>query len=87
MHSSLLRYDKEKFYDTGPRTDFYKTFYLFLKYRKLARLVLTVISTPGACIIKLITAVIYGFHNQLECLTLNIRLCWEGLPGTNTLAY
>ncbi len=25
---------------------------------------------PGACIIKLITAVIYGFRNRLECLSL-----------------
>ena len=24
---------------------------------------------PGACIIKLITAVIYGFRNKLECLS------------------
>jgi hypothetical protein len=40
-----------------------------------------------ACIIKLITAVIYGFHNKLECLSLNARLGWKGLPGTNTLAY
>jgi hypothetical protein len=42
---------------------------------------------PGACIIKLITAVIYAFHNKLECLSLNTRLGWKGLPGTNTLAY
>ncbi len=27
-------------------------------------------TTPGACIIKLITAVIYGFRNKLECLSL-----------------
>jgi hypothetical protein len=38
-------------------------------------------------IIKLITAVIYGFRNKLECLSLNTRLGWRGLPGTNTLAY
>jgi hypothetical protein len=25
---------------------------------------------PGACIIKLITAVIYGFCNKLDCLSL-----------------
>jgi hypothetical protein len=25
---------------------------------------------PGACIIKLITAVIYGFRNKLECFSL-----------------
>ncbi len=35
----------------------------------------------GACITILITAVIYGFRNKLECLNL------KGLPGTNTLAY
>jgi hypothetical protein len=27
-------------------------------------------SSSGACILKLITAVIYGFHNKLECLSL-----------------
>jgi hypothetical protein len=43
--------------------------------------------TPGTCIIKLIMGVIYGFHNKLECLTLNPRLGWKGLSGTNTLAY
>jgi hypothetical protein len=43
--------------------------------------------TSGACIIKLITAVIYGVRNKLECLSLNTRLGWKGLPGTNTLAY
>jgi hypothetical protein len=42
--------------------------------------------TPGACIIKLITAVIYGFHNKPEPLSLNTKLDWKGLPGTNTLA-
>jgi hypothetical protein len=40
---------------------------------------------PGAFIIKLITAVIYGFRNKLECLSLNPRLGWKGLPGTNKL--
>ncbi len=40
-----------------------------------------------ACIIKLITAVIFGFHNKLECLSINARLGWKGLPGTNTLTY
>ena len=38
----------------------------------------------GACIIKLITAVIYGFHNKLECLSLNTRLGWKSSPRTNT---
>ncbi len=27
--------------------------------------------TPGVCVIKLITGVIYGFRNNLECLSLN----------------
>ena len=30
---------------------------------------------------------IYGFQNKLECLSLNTRLSWKGLPGTNTLAF
>ncbi len=42
---------------------------------------------PGACIIKLITAVIYGFRNKLERLSLasisSLVQCLE----TNTLAY
>jgi hypothetical protein len=42
---------------------------------------------PGAYIIKLISAVIYGLFNKLEFLFLNTRLGWKGLPGTNTLAY
>ncbi len=42
---------------------------------------------PGAWVLKLITAVIYGFRNKLECLSLNTRLGWKGLPGTNTLPY
>jgi hypothetical protein len=46
-----------------------------------------IVQTPGACIITNITAVIYGFRNDLECLSLNTRLGWKGLPGTNTLAY
>jgi len=28
-----------------------------------------------------------GFRNKPECLSLNTRLGWKGLPGTNTLAY
>ncbi len=28
------------------------------------------VETSGACIIKLITAVIYGFRDKLECLSL-----------------
>ncbi len=43
--------------------------------------------TPGACIIKLITAVIYSLRNKLDCLSLNTRLGWKVLPGTNTLSY
>ncbi len=46
-----------------------------------------IVQTPGACVIKLIMAAIYSFRNKLECLSLNIRLGWKGLPGTNTLAY
>jgi hypothetical protein len=42
---------------------------------------------PGACIIKLITAVINGLRNKLERLFLNTRLGWKRSPGTNTLAY
>ncbi len=42
---------------------------------------------PGPCIIKLITAVIYGFRIKLECLSLaslsSLVLCLR----TNTLAY
>jgi len=45
------------------------------------------LNSPGACVIKLITALIYGFCNKLECLSLNTRLGWKGLPRTNTLAY
>ena len=36
---------------------------------------------PGACIIKLITAVIYGFRNKLECLTLKPRLAGKACQG------
>jgi hypothetical protein len=42
---------------------------------------------PRACIIKLITAVIYSFPNQLERLSINTRLGCKGLPGTNTLDF
>jgi hypothetical protein len=41
---------------------------------------------PGACIIKLNAVVIYGFRNELECLSLNARLGWKGLQGANILA-
>ena len=46
----------------------YKTFFV----RNLRR----------GCIIKPITAVTYGFRNKLECLSLNTRLGWKGLPVT-----
>jgi hypothetical protein len=42
---------------------------------------------PGACIIKLITAVINGFRNKLQRLSLNTKLGWKDLLGTNNLAY
>jgi len=41
----------------------------------------------GNCPYKTFTVVIYIFYNKLECLSLNTRLGWKGLPGTNTLAY
>jgi len=43
------------------------------------------LNIPGACIIKM--AIIYGFRNKLEFLSLNTTLGWKGLPGTSTLAY
>jgi hypothetical protein len=43
--------------------------------------------THRAGILKHITAVNYSFCNKLECLSLNLRLGWKGLLGTNTLAY
>ncbi len=46
-----------------------------------------IIQGPEVGIIKLIKVVIYGFRNKLECLALNTRLRWKGLPGTNGLAY
>ncbi len=32
-------------------------------------------------------AVIYGFRYKPECLPLNTRLGWKGMPGRTTLAY
>jgi hypothetical protein len=46
-----------------------------------------IVDAPGTCIIKLIKAVIYSFRNKLEGLSLNTKLGWRVLPGTNTLAY
>jgi hypothetical protein len=45
------------------------------------------IQALGAGILKVTTAVIYGFRNKLEYLSLNTGLGWKGLPGTDTLAY
>ncbi len=45
------------------------------------------IQAPGVCIIKLIMAVMYDFRIKLESSSLNTRLGWKGLQGTNTLAY
>jgi hypothetical protein len=42
---------------------------------------------PGAIVIKLITAVIYGFRNKLNCLSLNTKLGRKRLPGTSALAH
>ncbi len=36
---------------------------------------------PGACIIKLITAVIYGFNNMLECLSVNTNKAEKACQG------
>ncbi len=55
----------------------------FLNYARKSFLTLG----PGTCTVKLITAVIYGFRNMVERLSLNTRLDWKGLPATNTLAY
>jgi hypothetical protein len=42
---------------------------------------------PGACIIKIITTVIYGLRNELECLSLASLSSLVYCLGTNTLAY
>jgi len=42
---------------------------------------------PGACILKLIAAVIYGFRNKLESLSLASLSSLIYCLGTNTLAY
>ncbi len=52
--------------------------------RALARLRLKCLkmkNTPDYFIVKLITAVIYGFRNKLECLSLNTRLSLKSLLG------
>ena len=59
---------------------------VYLKGR-LSTVDLLVLTSPRACILKLITAAIYGFRNKLECLSLNTRLSWKGLPGKNTRVY
>ncbi len=41
----------------------------------------------GACILKLISTVIYGFHNKLECLSLESLSSLVWCLVTNTLAY
>ncbi len=42
---------------------------------------------PGACIIKLITDIIYSFCNKLECLSLASLSSLVQCLGTNTVAY
>jgi len=42
---------------------------------------------PVTNVIKLFTAVIYEISQQAPALSVNIRLGWKGLPGTNALAY
>ena len=61
------------------RTSFYTT--ETIKYKKI------MIQAPGACIIKLITDEIYGFHNKQECLSLASVSSLVQCLGTNTLAY
>jgi hypothetical protein len=46
----------------------------FFRLKKLSIFLKQKLITQGACIIKLITAVIYGYSNKLECSTLNTRL-------------
>ncbi len=48
---------------------------------------LSVNTMPGACIIKLIMAKIYGFHSKLECLSLASVSSLVYCLGINTLAY
>ncbi len=45
--------------------------------------------TPGEIFLNFNLLELTNFCKKLECLVLpaNIRLCWRGLPGTNTLAY
>ncbi len=45
------------------------------------------LETSGACIIKLITAVIYSLRNKLECLSLASLSSLVQCLRTNTLAY
>jgi len=56
-------------------------------YTRKFKTKVTTSNTPGACIIKLSTTVIYGFRNKLDRLSPNTRLGLKGLPGINTLAY
>ncbi len=42
----------------------------YYKIRTLQTRTVFIVEAPGASIIKLITAVIYGFRNKLECLAL-----------------
>ncbi len=43
--------------------------------------------SPGACIIKLITLVIYNFRNELECMSLASLSSLVKCLGKNTQAY
>jgi hypothetical protein len=62
---------------------------IILLYIRFVRLTtsLGMSMTLGPLIIKIITAIIYCFLNKLEYFSLNARLGWKGLQGTNTLAY
>jgi len=56
--------------DRSPRCLYYQTFKAIINSTVLKLGCLSLSVTSGACIIKLITAVIYGFRNKLECLPL-----------------
>jgi hypothetical protein len=92
-----LSFNFFKFCRAGMRTRVLLVFHLFsftlplsfsgsqLSFKYNKRLVDKIRSL--ACIIKLITSIIYSFRNKLECFSLNTGLGWKGLPGTNILAY
>jgi hypothetical protein len=57
------------------------------KFRELKLVRYVLWDTSGACIIKAIKVIIYGFRNKLECLSVSTRLSWKGLLITETVNY